>query len=221
MKHSPCIYRIDIGKYYYFGQTVKPRRRMYNHLNDLKKNKHVNIKMQRVYDKTFDDPRFSIVLYCEEEELDYYEQALIDKHYDDRYNMNIAKDVIAPMKGRKASKETRKKLSEAQKGLKKGIPLSEEHKKKLSKALKGRPRSEEQKKKISEALKGRPFSEETREKISKSKAGKEIYSFVHDDGIAIECTVHDLYTTQGLDKSHLWRVVKGEYQQHKGWRIKK
>ena len=176
---------------------------MNEHLNALKKEKHKNPKMQNVYNASFDDPRFSIVLYCEDEELNYYEEAFIQKHYDDKYNMNIAKDATAPMKGRKLSKESREKMSKAQMGLRKGIPLSEETKKK-----------------ISEARKGMTLSEETREKVSKAKAKKEIYSWVHDDGIAIECSVRDLWTTQGLDKSALWKMVKGQQKQHKGWRLK-
>ena len=85
------------------------------------------------------------------------------------------------------SEETRKKLSITHKGQspwnkgipspKKGIPLPEETRKKLSEALKGRPLSEETKQKISRALKGRGpnkgthLSEETRKKLSISKKG--------------------------------------------------
>ena len=223
MRHTPCIYRIDIGKYYYFGQTVQPRKRMNEHLNKLKKERHVNPKMQNVYNKTFDDPRFSILLYCEKDELNYYEQALIDKHFNDKFNMNLnpKADVPPSTKGRKHSEETKKKISESHKGLKKGISLSEEHKKKIGEASKGRKHSEETKKKIGKVWKGRKHSEESKNKISKSRADDTIFSFVHDDGIAIECTVHDLVTTQGLDRSHTWRVVKGKQKQHKGWRLDK
>ena len=86
--------------------------------------------------------------------------------------------VFADNKGKKKperSEEHRRKLSEAMKGKKR----SEEHRRKLSEATKGRRNpnygkkcSEETKKKISESLKGREFSEETKRKISEAMKGK-------------------------------------------------
>ena len=68
----------------------------------------------------------------------------------------------------KRSEETKKKISEANKGKK----LSEETKKKMSETLKGKPRSGETKKKISETLKGKPKSEEARRKMAEARKGK-------------------------------------------------
>ena len=68
-------------------------------------------------------------------------------------------------------------------------------------------------------------TEETKEKIRKKAMGhkrtidKTIYTFVHDDGIAIECTVVDLVTTQGLDRSGVWKIMHGKKKSCKGWRI--
>ena len=81
--------------------------------------------------------------------------------------------------------ETRRKLSEAHKGL----HLSEEHRRKIGESQKGRIVTEETRRKISEAQKGRPLSEEhyrniceankrrtlseeTRRKMSESMKGK-------------------------------------------------
>ena len=50
---------------------------------------------------------------------------------------------------------------------KKGVPLSEDHKRALSDALKGVPLSEDHKKAISDGLKGHSVSEEHRAKLSK------------------------------------------------------
>ena len=69
------------------------------------------------------------------------------------------------------SEETRKKLSEVNKGKK----LTEETKRKISEAKKGKHRSEETKRKISEAKKGKkrlPFTEETKRKISEANKGE-------------------------------------------------
>lgn len=82
----------------------------------------------------------------------------------------------------KHSEESKKKVSEANKGQipwNKGKSPSEETKKKLSEANKGKSgywtgkhHSEEHKKKISEALKGKHPSEETKKKISEAKKGR-------------------------------------------------
>lgn len=60
-------------------------------------------------------------------------------------------------KGKRLSKETRRKMSEAKKGNqhRKGMHTSEETKKKMSKSHKGMHISEETKRKLSEAKKGR------------------------------------------------------------------
>ncbi len=54
----------------------------------------------------------------------------------------------------------------------KGIPISEETKKKISDAHKGRVISLETRQKISKTLKGVPMSEETKRKISRALAGR-------------------------------------------------
>ena len=54
----------------------------------------------------------------------------------------------------------------------KGVSKSEEHRKKLSEALKGRTCSEETRKKLCESRKHRVFTEETKAKMSKSHLGK-------------------------------------------------
>ena len=65
----------------------------------------------------------------------------------------------------------------------KGKHLSEEHKLKISEALKGensqwfgKHHSEETRKRISEALKGKQVSEETRQKFSEARKGKHWYN---------------------------------------------
>lgn len=104
----------------------------------------------------------------------------------------------SPMCGKKHSEETKKRMSDAQKGKtfseetckrisesKKGHKYSEEAKKHMSEAhkgkssplkgrpspLKGRTRSEEIKRKLSEICKGRKNSEEAKKKMSEAKKG--------------------------------------------------
>ena len=76
--------------------------------------------------------------------------------------------------GTKASEETRKKMSESQKGKHSGPhrPLTKEEKRHISEIMKGREISEETRKKISESSKGKIISQEQREKISKALKGR-------------------------------------------------
>jgi hypothetical protein len=77
--------------------------------------------------------------------------------------------------GRKHTEETKRKISEAQKG-EKGYwyrrKMTEEHKKKLSEKGKKRKHTDEEKKKISKAHKGKKISKETREKLRQINLGK-------------------------------------------------
>ena len=77
--------------------------------------------------------------------------------------------------GKHHSEETRKKISESNKGENNpmfGKHHSAETRKKLSESLKGGTFSEETRKKLSEAHKGKQFSDETRKKISESNKGE-------------------------------------------------
>lgn len=77
--------------------------------------------------------------------------------------------------GKSLSAETRKKMSEANKGkpsCMKGKHLSAESCKKISEANKGKHRSAETRKKLSEVRKGKHHSEETRKKMSEANKGK-------------------------------------------------
>lgn len=75
--------------------------------------------------------------------------------------------VSEAMKGKHHSAETKKKISEAQKGNQyaKGKPKSEEHKRKLSEAHKG-------KKGKTPWNKGKKLSEETKNRIGEARRGK-------------------------------------------------
>ena len=83
--------------------------------------------------------------------------------------------------GMNVSDETRKKMSESNKGRsawnkgKKCKPITEEHARKMHEAWKGKHHTEESRRKMSEALKGKPsprkgmiLSEETRRKMSEA-----------------------------------------------------
>ena len=75
--------------------------------------------------------------------------------------------------GHKHSENSRKKMSESKKGMKRK-PLSTEHKRKLSEIKKGKQFSAEHRKHLSESKKGmkrKPFSEEHKKHIGESRKG--------------------------------------------------
>ena len=127
---------------------------------------------------------FEILKECNDEELDYWETYYIKElNTKAPYGYNLT-DGGNATKGYTHTEETRKKLSEAQKGKEswfKGKHLSEEHKKKISEAQKGeknhmygKHHTEEHKKKLSEALKGIKRSDETKRKMSETRKGRKM-----------------------------------------------
>ena len=118
---------------------------------------------------------FEILKECEDEELDYWEKYYIKELNTKKpygYNMTEGGDGCP---GYIHSEETRKKISDANKGRK----FSEEHKRHISESKKGLKHTAEQNKKHSERMKceknpfwGKQHTEETKRKISEAKKGK-------------------------------------------------
>lgn len=134
---------------------------------------------------------FEILKECKDEELDYWEKYYIKElNTKAPYGYNLT-DGGGGMSGYTLSEETRKKMSEIQKGENnsfygkhhleetrkklseshKGKKFSQETRIKMSESRKGKKRSEETKQKIRLKAKGRKASEETKEKMSEAKKG--------------------------------------------------
>jgi len=123
------------------------------HFYRLRKGTHPNPKLQYAWNK-YGEENFSWSILQELTNTDNIldiETEWINrlKSYDNSIGYNIAKDALAPMKGRTMSSEARSKISEA---------------------VKGRSVSE----KTKEKLRNRVVSDETREKIRKANLGKKI-----------------------------------------------
>lgn len=148
----------------YIGQAQSFSRRWIEHRRDLRGGKHHCIALQRAWNKHGHDAfRFEPLFLVPQEDRDTTEQHWLDiigrqKLY------NSALNVRSPGAGRKASADTKAKMSAARTGARNhnfGKPLSPETKRKLSDAHLGsgvphtKPRTAEHKQKLSEALKGK------------------------------------------------------------------
>jgi Straboviridae intron-associated endonuclease 1 len=169
------ILHIKTGKVY-IGQSQDIHTRWLTHKSLLSNNRHHSIHLQRAWNKYGEKAfQFKKLEYCPIDKLDEREQHYLNIYIAKGLCFNIASNVQNPMRGRKHSEETRRKLSDAQKGNKKmlGRTHSEETRRKISNAVKGKKRSEATRHKISEAGKRRPpISEETRRKLSEIRKGR-------------------------------------------------
>ena len=157
----------------YIGKTVKTLEvRKREHLNSAKRGvETIFHKVIRKYSEQMF--RWDILAVAGNEEvlmsLEKKFIYLYNTYAGSGYNMTEGGDGVS---GLVCSEETRRKLSEANKGKK----ASEESKRKMSEARKGRKLSEEAKKKIGEVHKGRKLSEEAKKKIGEVQKGKKKHS---------------------------------------------
>ena len=121
------IYKITVGKYFYYGQTInKIETRWSAHKCDFKAGRHGNKILQRCWNKYGEAAFKHEHIYTAEnkELLDLIEEELIDKYKDDKFCANICTKANSPNLG-------------------KGIPKSKEWKAKMSGSGNGRARAVE------------------------------------------------------------------------------
>ena len=162
------IQSISKPERYYIGSAVDIKRRWRDHIKALRKNSHGSTKLQRHFNKYGEiDLQFIVLSPCEPGELLNREQYYIDttKPY-----FNICK-IAGSALGVKRSDETRLRQSKSRRGRKFG-PLTEEHKRKVSEALKGRKLCEEAIRRSAEAHRGKPLSEEIKQKLREINTGR-------------------------------------------------
>lgn len=172
----------------YVGSTVDLNERKRKHFQQLRNNKHINKKLQNAFNK---DPQFEFVGVPTLTREDAYEveQQIIEEHYGNPLFLNIARDAKVPClncspeirekirqsnTGKKASEETRLKMSNTQKLVQTGKTLSEETKAKISASHIGKKLSEETKAKLSLIRKNKEMPEEQKQKISQSNMGHSV-----------------------------------------------
>ena len=182
------IYCTKNGKVY-IGSSTDIFIRWNGHRCNLRLNKHGNRYLQNAWNKYEEESFvFSIVEECSKDILIEREQFYLDQIFESGNTFNMQKNANGCF-GKPLSEETKKKLSNVNKGrklpprtlehsrkiseAKKGIPLSEKAKLSSQIAAENRrnnykPMSESNKQKLIEANKGKPRSEETKRKISEA-----------------------------------------------------
>lgn len=103
-------------------------------------------------------------------------------------------------KGKKLSEETRRKLSEANKGKpspNKGKHHTEETRIKISESKKGKTISEETRRKISETMKGKPAQNKGKTTSIFGEAYKEHYGITRGDNVKLYYKEHSYYKRHG------------------------
>lgn len=188
------IYKITCAKNnkIYIGSAIDLKDRKHTHFKQLRTNKHYNNHLQRAYNKYGSNSfSFSVLEYVTDEtKLISREQYWMDKL---KPEFNICKIAGSPL-GRKATPETRMKMSNAHKG----NVLSDEHKKKIGDAHRNKPNSLTHMRNISEGKKGKIQSwwigvKHSKETIDKMK-GRGNLNYIErwidvytKDGILIHC----------------------------------
>lgn len=171
------IYRVESlckSEKAYIGSSINIKRRWREHLRELRSNKHDNQRLQHHFNKYGEpDLVFIIVELCFPEFLTAREQYYIDK---EKPYFNICRTAGSCL-GLKRSEEAKEKMKGHvpwNKGTKQG-PISSAHRQLLSLVHKGVPKSEEHKRKLSQGNKGKHgvvMAEEIKQKISASLKGR-------------------------------------------------
>ena len=167
------IYRIELGNgYFYIGSSVRLERRELDHCWSLRENKHINKKMQAVYNK-YKVYNFAVIELCDEIVLLEREQFFLDTFFDDAKNVNLC-PIAGRTTGYRHSAATLKKMSKAWETR---SPVSAVTRSRISAANKGKTRSVEMCKNMGDAKRGRVVTLEQRQKISNTLTGRKLPPF--------------------------------------------
>ena len=186
----------------------------------MKSNRKNCIKFQNALQKYGREAFEWTVLYQSQDKdhtLNEMEQYFIDQFDTLNNGYNICKGGAATMLGRKVSKETKKKMSEA----KKGRVFSDEHKAALK--MSKQCISAETRMKMSISASSRPRlsrSQETKEKIgaSNSKALAKNWIITFPNGKKKQISnLNQFCKTTGLSVARMHAVATGKQSSYKGW----
>lgn len=246
------IIRCKINNFIYIGSAsgIKGfRKRATYHRWTLNHGKHHSPTLQNHFNKYgIDAFIFEIALVCPPEKCLDFEQVFLDAngvgYHNKSYNTNPSaiclypgkREGVSKLKGRKASEETRQKISKALTGIKR----SEEVKRRASKARIGIKRSPEAVAKTAAKLRGikrppglmedlrkfnldNPLSSEVRQKINQAviKSNSKDYIVTSPDGEEIHVkNLSEFCRQHNLTSTHMIDCAKSRYLSHAGWQCR-
>ncbi len=209
---------------YYIGQSIRVRRRIGQHRTALKYGRHVNPRMQRLWDKAgAEEFEFKALCASPVGQLDELELWFIQEMLGSRACLNIGTDPCAPMRGRKFSAVHRDRIAAGHSGENHysfGKPLGAEHKASISIGGKGLKRGADTRSKISAANLGANNSMHgvvgAKHPRSKAVEGTNIST-----GIVIRFESANLARRAGFDQGRISHCCAGNAKTHMGyvWRF--
>lgn len=192
-----CIFNMRNGKLY-IGSAVNLRKRAGSHIHYLMKNKHCNKHLQNAWNKDgIISFLFIVMEYCETDKLIGREQYYFSLFDFDKQLYNLAPTAGSQL-GRKCSDESRKKISEGNKGK----IISEEIRKKMSNSAKSKVVSKETRLKMAKAM-SKPVSQ-----IDK-KTGEILATFN---------STKEVERTLGISNNHISEACNGRYKTAYGYK---
>lgn len=226
ISRSPGVYIIKClknGKFY-IGSSVNLRVRFNEHRNELRKGSHHNHHLQAAWNKYGENKfEFKVLEYCERNMTLIREQFFLDAlhAYERGVGFNIARDSSAPTLGRKASIETRAKLSQKRRQRK----LTPETILKSAIARSGVKRTPEQCARIAEGIKKHPRVNRKRSIATIEKSAEPLRKeYIVTSPIGIEIPIKGIVKfcrENGLDAGKMVMVAQGQRPHHKGWKCRK
>ncbi|MEH1808424.1 NUMOD3 domain-containing DNA-binding protein [Nostoc sp.] len=246
------IIRCTVNNFVYIGSAASKkgfRGRLIYHLWQLKTGKHHSPILQNHFNKYgIEAFTFEIALVCPPEKCIDFEQVFINAiglgTQNKSYNINpsvrsyLGRKIKgeSKLRGRKASAETRRKISEAHKGK----VVSEETRKKLSQSLKGRKMPPESVARRAEKQRGQkrslefcenvrrrnlenPLSLEARRKIAQTATDANSKNYVVTSPSGEEIPVNNLSAfcrQHGLTVTQMSECARGLAIAHKGWKCR-
>jgi group I intron endonuclease len=167
------IYRIRnlVDGKVYIGQAVNVKKRMYRHLWELRSDRHTNTHLQRAWNARGEH---SFVFEIVEDDIDVAELTQREQYHIDAnrsaiqefgYNKSPA---AGSNLGVKYSAESRRKMSEAQKGR----TVTDEHRRRIAQSLTGKVASPESIAKRVAKTRGQKRTDETRRRLTEAHCAR-------------------------------------------------